>query len=86
MIYKVASTVDLMLIYDNEVITPEVLMNSSYKTWPENTQLNYKDMGVVDIKERSDIKLLFQVTNLHRVPSGCCDLQAYMVQLIPVGE
>lgn len=86
MIYKVASTVDLMLIFDNEVITPELLMNTSYKTWTENTQLNYKDLGIINIKGRGDIKLIFQVINLHRAPSACCDLQAYMIQLIPVAE
>lgn len=86
MIYKPANTVDFMLIYDNEVITSQILMNSGHKVWPDNTQLNYKDMGVINVEERGDVKLTFQVLKLYRAPSACCDLQAYMIQLIPVAE
>ena len=86
MIYKPTNTVDLMVIYDSEIINPEALMNTGYKTWPDNNQLAYKDLGVIDVEERGEVKLTFQVVKLYRAPSACCDLQAYMIQLRPVEE
>lgn len=85
-IYKVAQTVDFMVVYDNDIVNKEVQMNSSYYTWGENSQLQYKDVGEIDVKERGDVKLIFQVVKLARVPSACCDFQAYMIQLRPVAE
>lgn len=84
MIYYVGNRADLMMIYKNEIVTPNVTMNTPSTNWPEWTTLQYRDMGEITVDTRGDIELFFQVVKMYRVPSGCCDLLMDMIELRPV--
>lgn len=86
MIYQTGNRADLMLIYNDKIITAKVDMNNPATNWPEWTTLKYRDMGVIEVKERGDVQLFFQVVKLNRTPSGCCDMLMDMIELRPVTE
>jgi len=86
MIYRQSNTADLMMIYKDEIISPELQMNSGASNWPTYTYLKYKDMGVIEVEEREDVKLTFQVIKLNRKPTACCDVMIDIIELRPVTE
>ena len=86
LIYSQSNTADLMMIYNDEIISPELRMNQGAVQWPDYTRLKYKDLGVIEVDERGEVKLTFQVIKLNRAPSSCCDLMIDIIQLRPVEE
>lgn len=83
-IYNQSNTADLMMIYNDKIISPELLMNQGATQWPDFTRLKYKDLGEIEVTARGDVKLTFQVIKLNRTPSTCCDLMIDIIQLRPV--
>lgn len=86
LIYSQSNTADLMMIYNDEIISPELRMNQGAVQWPDYTRLKYKDLGEIEVDERGEVKLTFQVIKLNRAPSSCCDLMIDIIQLRPVEE
>lgn len=86
LLYKTGTRADLMMIYNDQIITPSMNMNSNIPNWQTWTYLQYKDCGVIDVEQRGDVTLYFQVVKLNRAPSGCCDMLMDMIELIPVND
>lgn len=86
MMYRGTKTVKLMMVYDNDIIVRDADMNAKTGAFAEWNTMNYKDMGIIEVKERGDVELLFQVTHMYRTPGECCDLMMDMIDLIPIEE
>lgn len=84
MLYLTGNRANFMMIYNDEIIREELIMDERDGTWPTWTTLSRKSMGEIEVKERGDIKLIFQVIGLKRSPSSCCDLLMDMIELSPV--
>lgn len=86
MIYRTGTRADLMMIYNDKIVSPNVNMNTPATNWPEWTSIQYRDMGEIVVDERGSVELFFQVVKLNRTPSACCDLLMDMIELRPVAE
>lgn len=85
-LYKTGNRVNLMMIYNDEVISTDLIMDTKDGDWVTWTYMNRKDLGVIDVPARGDAKLYFQVIQLKRDPAACCDMLMDAIELIPVEE
>lgn len=86
MVYRTGNRADLMMIYNDEVVGADLVMDTQDGSWATWTYMSQKKMGVIDVPERGPVKLYFQVTKMKRAPAACCDLLMDAIELEPVQE
>ena len=86
MIYITGSRANLMMIYNDDIISNNLIMDTRDKAWSTWTTMSEKKMGEIEVTERGAVTLYFQVIGLKRSPSGCCDMLMDMIELSPVLE
>lgn len=86
MVYRTGNRCDLMMIYNDEVVGQDLVMDTQDAAWSTWTYMSQKKMGEIDVPQRGPVTLYFQVIKLNRVPSACCDLLMDAIELIPVEE
>lgn len=86
MVYRVGNRCNLMMIYNDEVVGADLVMDTQDGSWPTWTSAQQKKMGVIDVPERGPVKLFFQVIKVVRAPAACCDMLMDVIELEPVEE
>jgi len=86
MIYRTGNRANFMMIYNDEVVGQDLVMDTQDGSWPTWTYMAQKRMGVIEVNQRGPVKLYFQVIGMKRVPAACCDLLMDAIELIPVEE
>lgn len=86
MVYRTGNRSDFMMIYNDEVVGSDLVMDTPDGSWPTWTYMSQKKMGEIEVAERGPVKLYFQVIKMKRAPAACCDLLMDAIELIPVEE
>jgi uncharacterized surface protein with fasciclin (FAS1) repeats len=75
-----------LTIYNDVIVKNDIDLAKSTGTWPEFTYYIYNDCGVINVENRSDVKLTFALTAFATGKAGdyCCDVLMDIIELIPV--
>lgn len=86
MVYRVGNRANFMMIYNDEVVGQDLIMDTQDGNWPTWTYMQQKKMGEIKVDQRGPVTLYFQVISMKRAPGACCDLLMDAIELIPVEE
>lgn len=75
-----------LTIYNDVIVKNDIDLAKSTGAWPEFNYYIYNDCGVINVENRSDVKLTFALTAFATGKAGdyCCDVLMDIIELIPV--
>ena len=74
-----------LTIYNGVIVKDNIDLAKTDGTWPDYNYYIYNNCGVIDVENRSDVKLTFALTAFATGKAGnyCCDVLMDAIELIP---
>lgn len=84
-VHRAGTRAKFLTIYKGAIVKDNIDLAKTDGTWPDYSYYIFNNCGVIDVTERSDVKLTFALTAFAtgKVGSYCCDVLMDAIELIP---